>query len=956
MANQNYDFLAESAIPVFDLDTVDLDNGIHLLVIQAVDQEGNVSDYSDYAVYDNGIVRYTIKRSTLVAIANSIRARTGSRDPIPGSEIAREIRKILNGESDFDGKIGNDGDGDMIYTIDASTMSDIADSIRERTQSTEPVKGDCFSTSIDEAVVTAPKPVVYLEGDKLVINTGNSSLEAHVVLSNWNFPEYVFEYTYFGDKIEVDLSSFELPRGRYYISVTLHGTGYVTSETSEASGYYNVYPGPPLMAPAITLHGNILTLIHDNKPTIRYGENDEWAFFLYIYFDKIHTTRHKVTKLDDGSYKKGEEISKDNLLRDMAVIENAFTDTGEQVYQAVINESQTLYCDSPMFDLYKVEYKGQGVFHKTETLLDKATLTDIQLVSNGSTTTGELVYSANNGSVFYCEVPIITSTYTFKLIKEGIQILDLSDYVGNPLGEHYKVHVQVVNNGYQPSPKSNIVEYYSSDLKSLRSATISLTGDWLYIDDLDENCSSVTVYVTNTMYHDHYTHTLTKSQLDEDSRFGLSTLNASQGSYEVKVIVYGEGHVASQPSNVLEWENTVAPMLQSPTITLTNATLTIADIDPKATSLSLIFTHAVTIDGWVTEEYTSYEYESIPENYTLDLSTFDLPVGDHQVFVTVHGIGRRDSQSKRVVYSIRELEKPVIVADGSKIIIEYYDLHASQGTLYVTHISDPKRSITHDFALYGTHSIDLADFRPHKGVYKVCLETFGPGQIGRPISTNVLFMVEKEPKLSTPTIFISGSVVTVSDIDPDASFVWVYCKHIKRNQLFGYMLSGAGEIDLSEKAAENSMWSGDYQVYAIAEHIDGYFSESDKSAELSYSIPLWTPKLEQIDARLRISNFDPHAEKVWLYLIHKSDNKQYTVDLRVLPDGSLSMIHPAKVLLYDGKYDVRAFVEADGYTSSAYSNTLSVAIAENTDFLTWLARGFVYILSILPPWPDEDII
>ena len=97
MIEKEYEPIATNSDPNFDLESVNLDGGDHLLVVQAVNEEGEVSEYSEEVVYTQEHPVYSIEKTTLTAIADSVRAKTGKTDPIPTEDLPSEIASIIAG-------------------------------------------------------------------------------------------------------------------------------------------------------------------------------------------------------------------------------------------------------------------------------------------------------------------------------------------------------------------------------------------------------------------------------------------------------------------------------------------------------------------------------------------------------------------------------------------------------------------------------------------------------------------------------------------------------------------------------------------------------------------------------------------------------------------------------------------------------------------------------------------
>ena len=95
MIETEYEPVATSTDGTFNLEDADLDGGDHLLVVQATDEDGEVSAYSDETVYSQEHSTYAIEKTTLTAIADSVRAKTGKTDLIPTLNLASEIDSIL---------------------------------------------------------------------------------------------------------------------------------------------------------------------------------------------------------------------------------------------------------------------------------------------------------------------------------------------------------------------------------------------------------------------------------------------------------------------------------------------------------------------------------------------------------------------------------------------------------------------------------------------------------------------------------------------------------------------------------------------------------------------------------------------------------------------------------------------------------------------------------------------
>lgn len=112
MITKEYEPIASSSDPNFDLENINLDGGDHLLVVQAVNEEGEVSEYSDEVVYTQEHSLYAIEKTTLTAIADSVRAKTGKTDPIPTEDLPSEIANIMSGVTaeEYDGSFSVNGD------------------------------------------------------------------------------------------------------------------------------------------------------------------------------------------------------------------------------------------------------------------------------------------------------------------------------------------------------------------------------------------------------------------------------------------------------------------------------------------------------------------------------------------------------------------------------------------------------------------------------------------------------------------------------------------------------------------------------------------------------------------------------------------------------------------------------------------------------------------------------
>ena len=95
MIQPEYTLLDTSDDPNFDLESMNLDGGDHLLVVQAVGENGEVSEYSEEVVYTQEHPDYIISKSTLTSIAESVRGKTGKTDPIRTEDIPAEIESIL---------------------------------------------------------------------------------------------------------------------------------------------------------------------------------------------------------------------------------------------------------------------------------------------------------------------------------------------------------------------------------------------------------------------------------------------------------------------------------------------------------------------------------------------------------------------------------------------------------------------------------------------------------------------------------------------------------------------------------------------------------------------------------------------------------------------------------------------------------------------------------------------
>lgn len=97
MVEKEYIPVATSDDPTFNLEGAALDGGDHLLVVQATDESGEVSAYSDETVYSQEYDIFAIEKTTMTAIADSVRAKTGKTDLIPTEEIPAEIASIETG-------------------------------------------------------------------------------------------------------------------------------------------------------------------------------------------------------------------------------------------------------------------------------------------------------------------------------------------------------------------------------------------------------------------------------------------------------------------------------------------------------------------------------------------------------------------------------------------------------------------------------------------------------------------------------------------------------------------------------------------------------------------------------------------------------------------------------------------------------------------------------------------
>lgn len=67
----------------------------------------------------------SIKKSTLVEIANKIRAKTGKLDPIPVTDLASEIDNIQSGGKPVEFTLSKDGWNGTIYTIQTTEYGEV---------------------------------------------------------------------------------------------------------------------------------------------------------------------------------------------------------------------------------------------------------------------------------------------------------------------------------------------------------------------------------------------------------------------------------------------------------------------------------------------------------------------------------------------------------------------------------------------------------------------------------------------------------------------------------------------------------------------------------------------------------------------------------------------------------------------------------------------------------------
>ena len=131
--------------------------------------------------------------------------------------------------------------------------------------------------------------------------------------------------------------------------------------------------------------------------------------------------------------------------------------------------------------------------------------------------------------------------------------------------------------------------------------------------------------------------------------FDISTLGLSAGEHNITVVAQANGYEDSAPSNAVSY--TVYPMLEAPTISIRDDTLTITDTSGVATAYS-IYANGVEVIGTTT--------------LTNDLTKLELAEGTHTITVVAHASGYRDSSpSNAVDYTVESEQTIAFTIDGA---------------------------------------------------------------------------------------------------------------------------------------------------------------------------------------------------------------------------------------------------------------------------------------------------
>ena len=110
MATIIYTLLATRSAPNFDLGAIAIPGGENLLLVQAVNAKGEVSEYSDAVVYFKDYSEYVIRQTTLAAITDSVRTKTKKTEPILIESLPSEIDTILVPKGHKEEPITQNGD------------------------------------------------------------------------------------------------------------------------------------------------------------------------------------------------------------------------------------------------------------------------------------------------------------------------------------------------------------------------------------------------------------------------------------------------------------------------------------------------------------------------------------------------------------------------------------------------------------------------------------------------------------------------------------------------------------------------------------------------------------------------------------------------------------------------------------------------------------------------------